>query len=439
MKILLILPQDMTYYYHGYFKKTLSYAPLTLTTLAALVPAYLNASIEIIDEGIQSLIISDMQYDVVGITCVTSSAPRAYELSALFRKKGSIVVLGGAHPTLNPLEAAQHADIVVAGYAETVWPEILLCIKSGQPFKKFYKNEKGLPLKTVLPARYLLPKRKYLGVPTVIASRGCTNKCSFCSIHHIWNNNPHHRPVHEVINEIKVLKTNKVLFLDPNIIVTREYAGELFKALIPLKIKWAGLSTIALAQDKTLFDLAVKSGCIGILTGFESWCQASIDQCGKDSFKVSSYKEVVNCFHDAGIRVLGCFVLGFDQDTPETIQHTLDFIDEIGIDIPRFSIMTPFPGTPLFEGLKKESRILTEDWSYYDTEHVVYIPKNMTPAELQNRVGKIWNEAYSIKRIAGRIMQIPQNRVLTAFINFGFRKYMRRIALDYTSRIPRGI
>ncbi len=428
MKILLILPHDRTYRYRGFFKRSLSYAPLTLSTLAGLVPPELNADITIIDEGVQKAEYNGSRYDVVGITCVTSSAPRAYELSEKFRQQGSLVVLGGAHPTLNPEEASHHADIVVAGHAESAWPDILNNYNKGEIFKRVYRTQAPLCLPTTVPARCLLKRGHYLKIPTVIASRGCSHRCSFCSIHSLWNGSVCYRPLDEVIEEIKKLGNKQILFLDPNITADKEYAQALFKALIPLKVSWAGLATADISDDDLLLEGAVSSGCIGLLMGFESLCQEAITNCGKASYSVDKYKETVTRLHTHGIRVLGCFVLGFDEDTRESVDQTVDFVDEIGIDIPRYAVLTPFPGTGLFTRFKGEGRILTNEWSNYDTEHVVFRPKQMEPQELQAKLHQIWKRSYSSRRIVKRIMQIKKSRSLTSAVNFGFRHYATHIA-----------
>ncbi|MCX7010855.1 MAG: cobalamin-dependent protein, partial [Kiritimatiellaeota bacterium] len=205
MKILLILPHDETYRRGGFFRRSLSYAPLTLTTLAALVPPELEANIELVDEGVQMPVLPQAGYDVVGITCVTASAPRAYALADAFRQRGSRVVLGGSHPTLNPQEGLAHADAVITGPAERAWPTLLRAWASGQACGGILTGRLARPYTPPGPRRDLLPRGRYLPIPTVLAMRGCVNRCSFCSIPQMWDGQAYPRPVAEVIADIQQL------------------------------------------------------------------------------------------------------------------------------------------------------------------------------------------------------------------------------------------
>jgi radical SAM superfamily enzyme YgiQ (UPF0313 family) len=427
MNILLILPYDGTYRFRGGFRRSLSYAPLSLATLAALVPPDLHASIAIIDEGVQRPVVPAAGYDIVGISCVASSSPRAYELAKAFRSLGSIVVLGGAHPTLNPGEASVQADAVVIGPAFGAWPDIVRAIASKETLRKIYKGEfpNGQPLP--VPARHLLPKRRYLGIPTVIATQGCVNRCGFCSIHQLWKGAAYSRPVGDVIDEIAAMGSKSILFLDPNIIADRTYALELFKALAFRKVSWAGLATCDMAFDSELLEAAARSGCIGVLTGFESLSQASLDACGKGRNQVARFGEAVRIFHSCRIRVLGCFVLGFDEDTLESLRNCAELADDLNVDVPRFAVLTPFPGTPLFTSLKAQGRILTENWLLYDTEHVVFQPARMDAAALQEMLHRAWKRSYSLHRIARRVRPFAGRGLLCAAVNLGFRAYGRHI------------
>jgi radical SAM superfamily enzyme YgiQ (UPF0313 family) len=427
MNILLVLPYDGTYRFHGGFRRSLSYAPLTLATLAALVPNDLHASIAIIDEGVQRPVVPAAGYDIVGISCVTSSSPRAYELAKAFRSLGSVVVLGGAHPTLNPGEASGQADAVVIGPAFGAWPAVVRTIASKEKLRKIYKGEfpDGRPIP--LPARHLLANRGYLGIPTVIATQGCVNRCRFCSIHHLWNGAAYSRPLGDVIDEIAGFGSKSVLFLDPNIIADRSYALELFTALACRKVSWAGLATCDMAFDGELLDAAARSGCIGVLTGFESLSQASLDACGKGRNRVARFGEAVRIFHSHRIRVLGCFVLGFDEDTPETLRNSAELADDLNVDVSRFAVLTPFPGTQLFTSLKAQGRILTENWLLYDTEHVVFQPARMDAAALQETLYRTWRQSYSLRRIARRVRPFAGRGLLCAAVNLGFAAYRRHI------------
>jgi radical SAM superfamily enzyme YgiQ (UPF0313 family) len=431
MRILFILPYDSTYRYKGSFTRSISYAPLTLSVLAALVPKELEADIRIIDEGVEKPCFKG-EFDIVAITCVTSSANRAYELCDYWRDKGSFVVLGGVHPTLMPAEAAAHADSIFIGLAEETFPEFLKDYSRGTPRKIYrYEPECG-HLSMPVPRRDLLSKA-YINIPTVIANRGCRNSCGYCSIHKLWGHKGLTRPVGEVIDEIKALNKKRFILLDPSPTSDMEYAEEFFKALVPLHIKWSGLSTVDVVNKPQLFELMVKSGCEGILAGFESIHGDSLMSVGKGMNKVEEYKYAVKQFHSADIPVLGCFVAGFDSDTRESLMETVDFIDEIGVDLPRFSILTPFPGTTLFEDYEKNGRILTKNWDRYDTMHVVFQPENMQPEELQLAFHEMWKRTYTIKRILKRISNTRRDKIIKLGANIGFKYYARKLQKEGSS------
>lgn len=429
MQILFILPYDNTYHYKGNFSKAISYAPLTLTVLAALVPDRINAEIKIVDEGVQNPCLEG-DFDVVAISCVTSSANRAYDLCSYWRQKGSYVILGGVHVTLQPEEAAQHADSIFIGPAEQTFPAFWRDYENGSP-QKIYRHTAGSrDLSMPLPRRDLLSKA-YMNIPTLIANRGCMNGCTYCTIPRLWGGREFARPVGEVVEEIKTLGPKRMILLDPSLTADEEYAAELFRALQPLKKKWSGLCTLDVVHNPTLFQLMVDSGCEGILTGFESICSESLFSVNKSSNKVDDYRYTVRQFHDAGIPVLGCFVTGFDGDTKESLLETINIIDEIEVDLPRFSILTPFPGTPLFAKHEQQGRILTHDWRFYDTMHVVYQPKNMLPDELTAIFHQMWKNAYTVRRIAKRFGNTRKEKIIQLSANLGFKYYAYRLRKEH--------
>ncbi len=423
MRILLVLPADSTYHYGGFFRRTLSYAPLTLSTLAGLVPDAWGCEIELLDEGVQPARHDGKFCDVVGITCVASSSSRAYALARHWRRRGAYVVLGGPHPTLVPGEAAGHADAVIAGPAEEAWLRLLEAFREGRPIFGVVRSHLLEQTQYTLPRRDLLPGRRYLSVPTVLASQGCPNTCSFCSVNHIWGQRFKARPVAEVIDEIRGLASKRILFLDPNLIGDREHALELFAALTPLKLAWGGLATLGLADDAALLNAAVHSGCRGLLIGYESMSQAALDASGKLFQRIDGYMISTSRIRESGISVLGCFVLGFDVDSVDDLRQLPDVVDALGIDIPRFAILTPFPGTALHKNLEQEGRILTDDLSLYDCEHAVYRPALMSPEQLEELLAEVWRKTYSLKRVVRRAWKARSDRLLALACNVGFRHY----------------
>ncbi|MDR3294224.1 MAG: radical SAM protein [Clostridiales Family XIII bacterium] len=428
MDILFILPYDCSYRYKGGFTRSISYAPLTLSTLAALVPPELNARMTLVDEGVQKPATAG-RFDLVAITCTTSAANRAYALCEFWRKKGSYVVLGGAHPTFMPAEAALHADSVFVGFAEYTFPQFFRDLAHGAPQKRYDASAPGACLPLPDPRRDLI-SRRYMNIPTILANRGCSNHCSYCCIPRLWGGSGVARPVGEVVDEIKRLGRKRYILLDPSFSSDPEYAKELLHALIPLKITWSGLASIDIAEDDALFSLLPQSGCEGILSGFESLNAADLAQVGKKTNRVDGYRRAVRRFHAAGIPVLGCFVAGFDHDTAQSLYEMIDVIDEIGVDLPRFSVLTPFPGTPLYDAYEKQGRILTKDWDAYDTMHVVFAPRRMDADALQQTFYGIWKKAYETKRILRRIGHTRKNRALKLMANLGFQYYARHLARE---------
>lgn len=428
MRILLINPSDPTYRHDGgAFKRSVNYYALTLPTLAALVPSELGATVRIVDEGVEP--ISGLEdADLIGITTITASAPRAYELAARARALGKTVILGGPHVSLVPNEAAPHADAVVVGFAEQTWPRLLRDFERGALAPRYELGDEPVQLAEVPAARRdLLRLERYLSVPVIQASRGCPNSCSFCAIPVVWDRRFHHRPVASVIAELRALDTKTVLFLDPALAEDPAYARTLFEALVPLRVRWAGLTTVKLALDQPLLDLAVRSGCMGLLVGFETLADENLRLLRKRFNAVSKYREAIRSMHERGVRVLGTFVFGLDADDDDVFARTADFVDEAGLDLVRYSVFTPFPGTPVFRALEAEGRILTRDWSRYNTETVVFRPKRMTVERLTAGLQEAWAQTTSLRSILQRARPFRRDGLFTLAANLGFRFYARRV------------
>ena len=270
-------------------------------------------------------------------------------------------------------------------------------------------------------------------MPTVIANFGCTNKCEFCVINSFWGGRHTARKVEDVIDEIRSLGKKRILFLDPSPTSNRVYAKAFYEALIPLKIKWAGLCTTDIYRDEELFDLMIRSGCIGILMGFETFSEESLKESNKRN-KVEQYKTVVEKFHQSGVTILGTFMIGFDGDTRESIRKMPDYIEEIGVDIPRFAILTPYPNTPTFERLDAEGRILSRDWNDYDSIHATFQPKNCTAQELEEMLVEVSNECYTFKRIRRRALRNKYGGLIKFAVNIGFRMYNKKVAKTLSKR-----
>src|SRR3954454_16871677 len=272
----------------GIFKTSLRYAPLTLTTLAALVPEGLNAEVTIQDEGVQPLDL-DFDADLVGITAITGTALRAYHIADELRAKGHMVVLGGVHATLLPDEAARHADALVLGYAERSWPQLLRDFARGE-LKPRYFTPTGRSLAGVPVARRdLLRRERYATVNSIEATRGCPHKCDFCVVPAAWANTYAHRPVEEVVAELRTFEGRKALFIDLSPVEDVVYAKALYRAMIPLRMRWVGLSTTRIAEDHQFLKLAAMGRRPRLLAGFESVSQDTLNETHKSFHAAPKY------------------------------------------------------------------------------------------------------------------------------------------------------
>ncbi len=347
LKLALISPKGPLYRHRGgIWKKSLRYQPLTLTTLAALVPPELNAELQLFDEGIADVPL-DLDADLVGLTVITGTAKRAYELADHFRSRGIAVVLGGPHVTLIPEDALPHADAVVVGYAEDSWPQLLHDFAKDQ-LKSRYDQSPNLDLANrPFPRRDLLPADRFLTNNVFEATRGCIHSCDFCVVPTAWGRKPYLKPVADVIADIRQHGARKLIFVDLNIIADRDYAHGLFTALIPLRVQWYGLATVLLAEDAELLALAERSGCKGLLMGLESISPQNLRQSHKGFNTPEKFARVVSRLHDHGIALQGCFVFGLDHDEPDVFLKTAEFAVLAKIDLPRFAIVTPYPNPPL--------------------------------------------------------------------------------------------
>ncbi len=438
LRVLLVSPKGPLYRHRGgIFRRSLRYMPLTFPTLASLVPDDVPVHLTCVDEGIED-VDPEVEADLVGMTVITGTAPRAYELAAGFRQRGIPVVLGGPHVTLVPDDAAPHADAIVVGYAEESWPRLLRDLRAGRLQRRYDQRPdldlSGLPL----PDRSVLPRSRYLTSHVFEATRGCVHACDFCVVPSAWGRRPLQKPVEDVVRDLRGQGGKDAVFVDLNIIADTAYAERLFRALVPLRIRWYGLATTLLCRDLPLLDLAAESGCRGLLMGLESISAEALRRSRKGFNDPAAYVQVVERLHARGIALQGCFVFGMDGEGPDVFDRTADFAVEAGIDLPRFAVLTPFPGTPLFSRLEAQGRILTRDWELYDGQHVVFQPQGMSPAELREGTERAWKRAYGWSGMFRRLRRTAAPLHVALTTNLGYRHYAWNLDRFYTCDVMVG-
>lgn len=424
MKILIIMPWDRKHKrYRNAFSKLTAYAPLTLPTLAGLIPRDYDTVVEACDEMIEDAEkYLDRQYDIVMLSFITPSCMRAYELAEKFRSKGAYIAAGGYHATFIPEEVSQYVDTVIIGEGEISVPKFIEDYRNGCP-QRIYHFPDVTEKDRKRPDRSVLKKQKYSGVMTMIASKGCPNNCVFCAISKMSNKVP--REISDVIDEMKSSHRKQFIFFDPNFFGNREYAVSLMTEMTKLKIKWMGTATINAAFDDELMKLAKKSGCFGLLVGIESINSESLKDMNKDFVKPDSCKEAIERFNNYGISINGCFVLGFDEDTEEELLSLPKRAEELKLNLVRYAVLTPTPNSELYKKLESEDRITVNDWSRYTQNEVVFKPKNISAERLAEIYSQVWRESFTLKNILRRVKAMDYTGLWGKFIilciNIGFK------------------
>lgn len=355
---------------------------LALTSIAASTPAHWTAAYW--DENLlQGPPPIDPFPQVVGITVHLTFADRAYALARWYRDRGALVVLGGLHVISCPEEAARHADVLAVGNGVVLWNQILQDVEAGniqsvyrEGFQRPYRDEPP-------PRRDLLPRESFLTTTSLIATRGCHNRCEFCYLSTKGLHVPYQmRDVQQIADEFRADGQPYGVFVDNNLGSRPVYLRRLCRALRPLEKIWSAAVSIDVTDDPSLIREMALAGCTGVFVGFESLQNANIVDAGKKSPATEDYARRVELLHRYGIQVNGSFVLGFDHDTVDVFETTVRWIEQNRLECATFHILTPYPGTPLFRQMESEGRLLHQNWSHYDTAHVVFRPKQMTPEQL---------------------------------------------------------
>ncbi len=374
--------------------------PLSIATVAGLLPESVSVSFH--DDRYEAIPFT-APTDFVGITVDTYSAKRAYALSAEYRQRGVPVVLGGFHPTLAPDEALEHADCIVVGEAENIMGEMIDDFRHHR-LKRIYTSPEDVCLDNVRPRRDIFRGKPYPGIKPVEFGRGCKYRCDFCCIHEFYGGRYRSRPVAQVIDEIRSLKRRLIMFTDDNIVNSPERAKELFRALIPLRIRWVSQSSIDAAGDEEMLSLMRRSGCIGLLIGLESLSGKSLAGMNKRADR-EWYEEALRRIRFHGLAVNGSFVWGYDGDTPESLAEECDFAIRQRFIFAGFNHFMPSPGTRAIRRLREENRLLYGKW-WLDQEDYfgspAFVPQQLTPDELARARFEARRKFYRISSIVYR-------------------------------------
>jgi len=390
--------------------------------VAALTPPEFEVSLT--DENVRAI---DFRKDpdLVGITALTATAQRAYDIADVFRARGVKVILGGIHPSFLPEEASQHADSVVIGEAEGVWPNLLEDFRANKLQKVYRQPERPSLLGLPVPRRDLFAEGAYFVTNTLQTTRGCPYACAFCSVTSFFGRSYRCRPVEEVLREIDTFKDRKfIAFVDDNIVGNPRFAKELFRALVPYKIKWVAQASVTIAGDEELLRLAAASGCVDLLIGFESLSPANLASVGKRTNVVEEYENIIRRVHSHGIAVHGFFIFGLDEDNEDVFKRTVRFAQKTRLETAQFDYLTPYPGTALRESLDKAGRIIARDWSKYGYE-VLYEPKLMSRETLLKGHTWAWREFYSLPSIWKRVGVARRNLAPLWAVNLAYRSHLR--------------
>jgi radical SAM superfamily enzyme YgiQ (UPF0313 family) len=401
-RLLLIYPATHKLGWVKYFQLP----SLSLQQVAAVTPP--GWEVTLIDES-QDPVPNGRDFDLVGITAMTHQAARAYEIADQFRSDGVAVIMGGMHPTVMPEEALGHADAVVIGEAESVMAKLLDDYLHGR-LEKIYRAPISQDDTLVIPwsRREILAGKRYLTTQTVQASRGCPYDCAFCTVTHYFGNRFRYRDPADILAEIRSFPRKFVIFLDDNLLGDPAKARPILEGMAEMGIRWGSQTSLRFAEDRELLKLVARSGCIGLFVGIES-VTGPFSLLAK-SAGVSSQADLMKSIRDAGIILETSLIFGFDDHDQSIFEKTLRFVEDCAVSVPTFNLLTPYPGTKLFQQYEQEGRLLHRDWSRYNHAEVVFRPKLMSPEQLYLGWVEARKEAYTWPSILSRVWKNPGRR-----------------------------
>lgn len=422
LKLLLIAPKGL--WVQG-FKGYKHAHHLNLAVVAALATPYFN-EIRIIEEEFEPLDLSETA-DLVGITMMTCQADRGYFLADQFRKRGIRTICGGSHATFVTDECTTHFDAVVVNEVEMVWDELMADFMADS-LKPIYQSDKLIDLKELpIPRKELFHNDGRGALSEVIqAGRGCPLGCEFCTVTQMYGKKFRTRPVEHVVEEIKRFNSKRLFFVDDNIFLSRSYAYELCEALLPLKVKWGSQGSLELiCRDENLLKLAARSGCASLFVGIESVDQQTLDGQHKSFNKVSNYEENIRKMYRAGITIVGSFIFGFEEDTPESFEKALEFAIENGIAMANTGILTPFPGSVTYDKARLDGKIEDFRWSHYTGTNLVWRHPKMSKEDVEGGYDKFRRRFYSLPSIARRFWPNRSHPLLYLGLNLDLWRVYR--------------
>jgi radical SAM superfamily enzyme YgiQ (UPF0313 family) len=430
MKILLVYPSQLDDNGRPLRYRQAYMPPLALALLAGLTPQ--RHEVRVVNDLVEPIDYSG-GYDLVGITALTVQAPRAYQIADRFRTLGIKVVIGGIHASLLPEEAAMHADAIMTGEAEELWEAVLTDAEAGRLQERYTCASYPALDRLVVPrwdgfdlSRY----RKSIGpsrMPRlpIYTTRGCLYACKYCTVTKFFGSTYRHKPIANVLSEIEATRGDAYFFVDDNIVCDFAYSEELFKALRRKGIRWLSQASTQLLERPDLIELAAAAGCKSLFLGIESISPAALRSVRKGFNRPDAYPELFARLQRSGIRPLVSMMIGLDQDTPEDIRHTLDYLLKHKVQNVYLSIYSPLPGTDLYAEMERAGRIIERDWSKYDLAHVVCQPLHFTPQELERTYWQLYARLYAPGAIAKRLLDD------LAGMRTGPAKLLRNLAVQW--------
>lgn len=420
--------------------RTWQMEPLPPALIAGITPR--DVEIRFYDDRMEEIPF-DEPTDLVAMSVETYTAKRAYQIASEYRRRGVPVVMGGFHASLCPEEVMRHAETVVVGEAEALWPEVIDDYRHGTP-RELYRQQGRARLAGTRPDRGIFRGKRYLPIGLVEAGRGCHFRCEFCAVQTVFGATQTRRPIDEILAEVAALRREKRLlfFVDDNITSNLAEAKEFFRALAPLGVRWVSQSSINAAHDEEFLELIARSGCMGVLIGFESLDHDNLRAMHK-TFNTArgGFEAALANLRRFAIRLYGTFIFGYDGDTPESFPRTVEFARRHGFYITAFNHLTPFPGTPLYRRLAESGRLLFDAWwldDAYSYNQVPFRPRCMTPEQVENGCVAARRSFYSWPSILGRACN-PVNRADSfMFRNFFLINLLHRADVTGRNHFPLG-